>query len=106
MGSASLESITQAPDASKGIGYLDEFYDNQDTDVIIGHTYCIVTKDGTHYAKIYVTDMGTGQPPAENQSLLVITRRLKMSIPKILSALQSLLVISISSRLSSMLPEG
>lgn len=62
MGAASLESVTQAPDAFKGVGPL-KFYDDQDTDVIIGHTYCIVTKDGAHYAKFYVTDMGTGQPP-------------------------------------------
>ncbi|GAI17835.1 unnamed protein product, partial [marine sediment metagenome] len=72
MGAVSLESVTQAPDASKGVGPL-EFYDDQDTDVIIGHTYCIVTKDGAHYAKFYVTDMGTGQPPVadagEDQSV-------------------------------------
>ncbi len=68
MGAVSLESVTQAPDASKGVGYFKfDFYDNQDTDVIIGHTYCIVTKDGAHYAKIYVTDIGTGEAPPENQ---------------------------------------
>jgi len=53
MGAVPLESVAEAPDASLGVGPW-EFYNDQSTDVKIGHTYCIVTMDGSHYAKIHV----------------------------------------------------
>lgn len=62
MGEVSLQGITEAPHMSEGVGFR-KFYDNQDTTAIIGHTYCIVTQDGHHYAKIHVTDIGVGNAP-------------------------------------------
>jgi hypothetical protein len=54
MGAVSLGSVTKAPNASNGVG-SSKFYNDQATPVVIGHTYCIVTRDGNHYAKIYVS---------------------------------------------------
>ena len=54
MGEVPLVSITKAPDKSNGVG-AGQFYNNQATDVIVGHTYYIVTKDGNYYAKLNVT---------------------------------------------------
>jgi hypothetical protein len=62
MGEVPLESVTEAPDASNGVGAW-EFYNNQRTDVIIGHTYCVVTMDGNHYAKIYITTIDSDVSP-------------------------------------------
>jgi hypothetical protein len=58
MGAVPLDSVTEAPDVSNGVGVY-EFYDNQATHVMVGHTYCIVTKDGNHYAKICVIGVGS-----------------------------------------------
>ncbi len=53
MGAVPMESVAEAPDASLGVG-LYEFYNCLDTPAVIGHTYCIVTRDGAHYAKIHI----------------------------------------------------
>lgn len=49
MGPIALESVTEAPET----GYRD-----QRTPVMVGHTYCVYTKDGSSYAKLHVTSMG------------------------------------------------
>jgi hypothetical protein len=54
MGEVFLDSITEAPDKSNGVG-AGQFYNNQATNVTVGHTYCIVTRDGNYYAKLNVT---------------------------------------------------
>ena len=56
MGNVPLDSITNAPDKSLGVGVF-QYYDDQATDIIVGHTYCVVTRDGTHYAKLQVIDV-------------------------------------------------
>lgn len=56
MGDVPLESINNAPDKSNGVGPF-MYYNEQATDAIVGHTYCVVTNDGTHYAKFRVTDI-------------------------------------------------
>jgi len=53
MGAVPLERVAEAPDTSLGVG-PDEFYNSQATRAVIGHTYCVVTRDGAHYAKIHV----------------------------------------------------
>ena len=56
MGVVALETITSAPDKSMGVGEL-EYYDTQPAEIHLGHTYCVVTSDGAHYAKLRVTDV-------------------------------------------------
>lgn len=56
MGNVSLDSITTAPDKSNGVGVFN-YYNSQATPTIVGHTYCVVTKDGEHYAKFQVKDL-------------------------------------------------
>ncbi|MCP4116558.1 MAG: hypothetical protein GY737_14325 [Desulfobacteraceae bacterium] len=58
MGAVQLEDVITAPGLSNGVG-IEKFYNDQDTTVIKGHTYCVVTKDGRHYAKIQITGMGS-----------------------------------------------
>jgi hypothetical protein len=52
MGSVSLGSVSDAPTAG---------YDDQYTPVVVGHTYCVLSRDGASYAKLRVTETG-GQP--------------------------------------------
>ncbi|MBU4341362.1 MAG: hypothetical protein KJ928_02050 [Candidatus Altiarchaeota archaeon] len=54
MGAVSLSSVDTCPDKSNGVGYH-KFYDSHATPVIVEHTYCVVTRDGIHYAKLQVT---------------------------------------------------
>ena len=68
MGAVPLDSVSEAPDVSNGVGIY-EFYDNQATDVIVGHTYCIVTKNGSHHAKICVTGVSEQPEPLPTISL-------------------------------------
>lgn len=65
MGNVSLESVVTAPDRSLGVGWH-EYYNTHATNVIVGHTYCVVTMDGTHYAKFRITSIEAyqlNQPP-------------------------------------------
>jgi hypothetical protein len=56
MGAVSLTSVTEAPDKSNGIG-AGQFYNNQATPAVIGHTYAVVTHDGNYYAKFYISEI-------------------------------------------------
>ena len=54
MGEVEFPTVTQAPDKSNGVG-PGQFYNNQNTPAIIGHTYVVVAQDGNHYAKFRIT---------------------------------------------------
>lgn len=56
MGDIPLENLINAPAKSIGDG-ISQYRNEQPVEVIEGHTYCIITRDGLHYAKIRVTDI-------------------------------------------------
>lgn len=65
MGDVSLESIVSAPDKLKGVG-THKYYDSSPTKAIVGHTYCVVTGTGAHYAKFRVTEIS----PLESEQIV------------------------------------
>ncbi len=60
MGVIPLENLANAPMKSIGSG-ASQYHNEEPVDVIEGHTYCIITKDGDHYAKIRVTAVSPSQ---------------------------------------------
>lgn len=60
MGDVPLEEITSAPEKAIGVGPF-EYYNNQNTGAIVGHTYLVLTSDGTHYAKFRVVEISKAQ---------------------------------------------
>ena len=52
MGTVTLESVLQCPDV---------IYDSHEVTAIAGHTYCIKTMDGKHYAKIHIHEIAEGK---------------------------------------------
>ena len=60
MGNIPLENLVNAPFKSIGPG-ASQYHREQPVEAIEGHTYCIITDDGEHYAKIRVTDVSLSQ---------------------------------------------
>jgi dipeptidyl aminopeptidase/acylaminoacyl peptidase len=54
MGEVPLASLASVPDKSAGVG-SHQFYENQATAAVAGHTYAVVTQDGNHYAKFRIS---------------------------------------------------
>ena len=64
MGQIDLRSIRTCQNKSEGVG-SGKYYNDQRTPIVFGHTYCVVTRDGQHYAKIYVAGIEAEHPPRD-----------------------------------------
>jgi hypothetical protein len=56
LGEVPLENVANAPLKSIGSGSL-QYHNEQPVEIIKDHTYCVITRDATHYAKMRVTDL-------------------------------------------------